>query len=129
MNCYKGIYGSDNIQGTNTFPYAIVVNTQKISQPGEHWVALYITGPDQLEYFDSFGEGPNSDIQKFTKTFKNIKINSKKLQSDFDNSCGSHVIYFIISRCSGKSFNRIIEALKHPYSDTMVKLFVYKLLA
>ena len=125
--CYKGVYGSDNIKNFHSYPYAIVVNTQKINQPGEHWVGMYVKNDNLLEYFDSFGDPPNNDIEKFTKNFKNVKQNKIKLQSDFDNSCGSHVIYFLIKRCSGESFDSIISSLRNPYSDASVKLFVYNL--
>ena len=39
---YKGVYGSDNIKNFHSYPYAIVVNTQKINQPGEHWIGMYV---------------------------------------------------------------------------------------
>jgi hypothetical protein len=126
-NCYKGTYGSDNIKRFNEYPYAIVANTQKITQPGQHWVGMYISNVDTIEYFDSFGGPPNNEIKKFTETFKNVKRNTRKIQSDFDNSCGSHVIYFIIQRCRGKNFNVIIKEMSSPYSDALVKMFVYNI--
>ena len=101
---FRGVYGSDTIKQFHTYPYTIVVNTQKISQPGEHWVGIYVKNANDIEYFDSFGEAPNKEIQKFTNNFKNIKINSKKLQSDFDNSCGPFVIYFITQTFQREKF-------------------------
>ena len=126
---FRGVYGSDTIKQFHTYPYTLVVNTQKISQPGEHWVGIYVKNANDIEYFDSFGEPPNNEIQKFTKNFKNIKINSKKLQSDFDNSCGPFVIYFIVQRSRGKKFDTIVNRLFDPYNDSFVKMFIFKMIA
>jgi hypothetical protein len=127
-SCYKGTFASNNIKNFLTFPYAIVANTQKNTQPGEHWVAMFIQNSNSIEYFDSFGEGPNKEIKKYIDNFKNVKINTKKIQSDFDTSCGSHAIYFIVQRCRGKTFNSVIKALSNPYSDYLVKMFVINLI-
>ena len=38
----------------SVFPKSMIINTQKSSQPGEHWVALVLT-EKKCYYFDSFG--------------------------------------------------------------------------
>jgi len=129
--CFRVVYSSNNIPtGFHNYPYALVVNTDRMGEKGSHWVGMYVLSPTTIEYFDSFAEAPNSDIGKYLEQFKHVKMNTKILQSVFDNSCGSHVIYFLVNRCrgGGKSFDSIIRSLSNnTYSDAFVKLFVYNL--
>jgi hypothetical protein len=127
IDCYRGVYSSNNIQRFQNYPYALVANTDKMGEMGTHWVGMYVPNSNTIEYFDSFAEPPNPDIEKFLNQFKHIKMNTKKLQSIFDNSCGSHVIYFLVNRCRGEKFDSIVHNLSNSYSDAFVKLFVYNL--
>ena len=103
-NYFKGATPSNRIQKYNTYPYALVANTDKSGEKGTHWVAMFVRSPSVIEYFDSFGEEPNDEIFSFLSSFSIIIKNISKLQSIFDTSCGAHVIFFLIQRCSGKSF-------------------------
>jgi hypothetical protein len=126
-NYFQGVYSSNNINSYNNFPYGLVVNTDRAGEPGTHWVAIFVKNADNVEYFDSYGEPPNSNIENFLKNFKIINKNKTKIQSIFDISCGPHVIYYIIQKCRGKSMNDITNELDTPFSDSLVKLFVYEL--
>jgi hypothetical protein len=130
--CFKGVFASNNIEvkDDEKFPIAIVANTDKMGEKGTHWVAFFIKNKNNIEYFDSFAEKPNNDIEKFLGKFENVKVNSKKIQSYFDISCGPYVIYFIVERCKGVTFESIIRKLynKNPYADSFVKLFVHNLI-
>jgi hypothetical protein len=125
---FRGVHSSNTIVPHNTFPYGIIVNTDKAGERGTHWVAIYVHNNDSAEYFDSFGQRPNIEIEKFINNFKHVKMNNIKIQSSFDTSCGPHVIYYMIQKCRGKSLAAIIKELNTPYSDSLVKLFVYELL-
>ena len=128
--CFKGVFSSNNIRTTfdNDYPYGLVVNTDKAGEPGTHWVAIFVQNANTAEYFDSYGENPNRDIENFLKTFKYVNKNKSKIQSAFDISCGPHVIYYIIEKCKGKTLNEIINSLSTPYADSFVKLYAYELL-
>jgi len=131
--CYKGTFASNTIQKFKTYPYAIVVNTDRQGTPGTHWVGMFFTKPDTIEYFDSFGIWPpNSfDLHKYVGSFKFIKVNKIKLQHSLDISCGPYVIYFLVNRCNGVPFDTIVKSLSasSPYADTIVKMFVYHIAA
>jgi hypothetical protein len=125
---FKGVFPSNNIPSFNVFPYCLVANTDKYGDPGSHWIAIYVNNNENAEYFDSFGEEPNKDIALYLKQFKNTIKNKSKIQSIYDNSCGAHVIYYIIQKCQGKTLKNIIEELNSPFNDSIVKLFVYNLI-
>jgi hypothetical protein len=125
---FKGVYPSNNIPNFNQYPYSVIVNTDRAGQPGTHWVSIYVANRDNVEYFDSFGEPPNKDIELYLSRFKNMVRNKVKIQSVFDNSCGAHVIYYTLQKSRGKSLSMINKELNSPYSDSLVKLFVYNLI-
>lgn len=126
--CFKGVFSANNIKDFEDFPYGVVINTDKFGEPGTHWVALYVIDKNTAEYFDSFAQTPTKYINNYLKKFKDLKMSHTKIQSIFDTSCASHVIYFLFHRCKGISFNSIMEQLNDPFSDSFVKLFVYRLL-
>jgi hypothetical protein len=126
---FRGVYASDTLISQQTPPYCCVVNSDKQDQPGTHWMAIYVPKHDSVEFFDSFAESPNSRIEHFLSRFPNRKFNRYRLQSEYDTSCGSHVIYFLVNRCRGESFDTIINRLAkaRPFTDSLVKLFVANL--
>jgi hypothetical protein len=123
---FKGVFSANTIRKFDSMPYYIVVNTDKYGEPGTHWVAIYAHNNENVEYFDSFAKKPVANIQNFLNQFKNVRTNKTKLQSVLDNSCGAHVIYYIIQKCLGKSLQGIVSTLNSPYNDSLVKLFVYE---
>ena len=130
---FKGVYAADKLMpllSLHSPPYCCVVNSDKEGEPGTHWLAIYVPSKDSVEYYDSFAKPPNYMINKFIDTFKHKKTNSRVVQSTFDTSCGSHVIYFLVHRCRGESFDKIIHRLTEnaPFSDSIVKLFVTRML-
>jgi len=106
---YKSILKYDKV--------GIVFNLDSHNQPGSHWTAFLIDNDTKtLEYYDSVGEKPNRNIQKFIDkvyTFLskngheyNIKYNT--IQHQFkNNECGVYSIHFIIKRLKGSSFEKI----------------------
>ena len=87
----------------------------------------YIPNAKTIEYFDSLAEEPNEDITNFLKNFKNIKRSKSKLQASYETSCGPYTIYFLVNRCKGQSFEHIVKSINNPFSDVLVKYFIYKL--
>ena len=128
---FMGVFAADTLKTFSTYPYCLVVNSDKQSQRGTHLMAIYVPKSNNIEYFDSLAEKPNEQIERFLNKFNHVKMNHKKIQSSFDTSCGAHVIYFIIHRCAGHSFDSIVRGLheKFPFSDYIVKAFVIKLIA
>jgi hypothetical protein len=127
---FRGVYASDTIPSPKEpFPYAIIVNTDKAGQPGEHWQAIWIESLSRVEFFDSFGNEASGNIRNFLQNFKTIKQNKKKIQLNLEISCGPYVIYFLIFRFRGISLIQIVKNLKKQlFPDTFVKFFVHSLI-
>ena len=69
---FNGVYSRNNLAKTKDGAY--VINLDKYSDTGTHWVALYVYNND-VTYFDSFGV---EHIPKEIKTF----INNKKIKTN-----------------------------------------------
>ena len=116
---FQGVYAADKIPPLR-MGSAIIVNTDKSTEPGMHWLALY-QDREALEFFDSYGQSP--DFYGFS--FTNVKWNNIPLQSITSNVCGAYCIYYILKRCQGYSMYSIIEKLCN-MSDFMMYQFVKK---
>ena len=105
-----------NICNYNKF--SIVFNLDNHKQSGSHWVAFLIDNKTKtIEYYDSIGNLPNTNINVFIKHVQNflhkkcktkyeILYNTTKQQYE-NNECGMFAIHFIITRLLGKSFHDI----------------------
>jgi len=92
----------------------LIFNLDKHTQPGSHWVALFIDIPkEKIYFFDSYGDGIPKQIHKFAKTVQqqgagvnldfDLEINKKRHQ--YSNSeCGMYSLYFIIQLMHGTPF-------------------------
>jgi hypothetical protein len=125
---FRGVFASDLIPPiAPPFPYGLVVNTDKQSEPGRHWQAIWMLSPNSAEFFDSFGEEPHGTIKNFLTTKKIIK-NMKKVQANYEISCGPFVVYYLTLRSKGQTMEKIVARLtRHKFVDTFVKLFVSNL--
>jgi Ulp1 family protease len=97
----------------------MVINLDKISGKGTHWIALYIDPrPNKMsmEYVDSFGKSPSKDVAiaigKFAKkNFSHLpymlkfKTNGVKYQSVTSPNCGFFAIDFLRQRTKGIPFD------------------------
>ena len=112
---------SDAIPSANHYPHAVVVNTDDSRGKGIHWTAFYVTSPHHVEYFDPLGKDPEGHIKEFYERFPYRKRSVERIQSLFSNACGPHVLYFVLRRCGGISFERIVDSLKlHRSPDSVV---------
>lgn len=92
----------------------LIFNLDKHTQPGSHWVALFIDIPkEKIYYFDSYGDDIPKQILKFAKDVKqqgaglnmdfDININKKRHQYS-ESECGMYSLYFIIQLMHGTPF-------------------------
>ena len=70
---FNGVYSRDNLPKMKDGAY--IVNLDKYSDIGIHWVALYANN-DDVTYFDSFGV---NHILKEIKAFVNRSLSVKKV--------------------------------------------------
>lgn len=55
-----GVLACDQLTQTRSYKYPamMIVNTQPSDEPGEHWLAIYITKHKHGYFFHSFGHPP-----------------------------------------------------------------------
>jgi len=113
---FKGVYALDQLHKIpihkNDKMISFIMNTEPISVPNGHWVGVVLT-PNNLEYYDSFGEEPS---KKFLKNMKRLaqtwspdkllqfKINRIKYQRTNSDNCGYFAMKFIKDRHDGQNF-------------------------
>lgn len=112
---------------------AYIVNLDKSSEPGSHWVAIVFSNNFPAEYFDSYGMPPiHHDIKKFLEN-NSIQwtYNSICLQSYRTAVCGQYCAYYIIQRRLNKSMREILtlfNSTNHLKNDRYVKTYIQNIL-
>ena len=97
---FNGVYSRDNLPKIKGGVF--VINLDKYSNIGTHWVALYVRNND-IAYFDSFGV---EHIPEETKAFignKNIQKKIFRIQTYDSIMCGYFCIGFIHFVLAGKT--------------------------
>ena len=96
------------------YPSCYVLNTDPSNEPGEHWLALFVTGPNDYEFFDSFAQLPA------TYGIDNLNVvcvMNFRLQSWTATTCGHYCIYFLVHRSLGHSVRSISNSFSKFHSD------------
>lgn len=105
---YVGCVGADNIPIADQYPYAMVVNTDAASQRGTHWTAMFVPTEREIEYFDSYGDETNGNIQSYLDRFPYRRKNTYPLQPLFSETCGEFCLTFVGMRAAGVPFEDIV---------------------
>lgn len=96
---FGGVFSSDTLpQFKNNFN-SFIVNLDRQSKPGSHWVAVFFF-KETATYFDSYGRPPsNRNILKFIQTNSNKMIYNKYcFQDTFSVTCGYFCIFFLYKK-------------------------------
>lgn len=97
----------------------IIFNLDKHTQPGSHWVAMFIhTKKKKIYYMDSYGEEIPKGINKFAEKVKKQAISQKlgnyelivsEMRHQYSESeCGMYSLYFIIKMLKGMDFRNFV---------------------
>lgn len=91
--------------------YAFVINLSKSSEPGSHWVSLYVDKDGVAYYLDSYGFKPKSfQILHFLKrNCIRIHYNMMQLQQLNSKVCGMYAASFVIHMIKGHSLDSFIS--------------------
>ena len=102
---------------------SLVFNTDPKGKPGQHWVAVFVDGKGNGEYFDSYGQPPSSEILplEFVQQLRSrrFKFNKVQVQGDLSKSCGFYCVLYIKKRCQGKSMEDILSTFRATYAGAM----------
>lgn len=119
----KVVCALDELPDTVHHPTALIVNTDPTSQPGSHWVALYIPTNKQQrasDYFDTRGLKPHVLIHRFlSKTNKlGYRMSNRRLQSPFTTLCGAFCIDFLRHRQTNPNIGMIkLLSILYPFRN------------
>ena len=95
--------------------YGLIVNTDKSSDPGQHWCAIYNDGHGHLEFFDSYGRPPKDNSafipQWINRRAMTLNFSRKQFQSDHSTVCGLYCILYLHQRLNGTSIDEFVASL------------------
>ena len=105
-----GIYANDTVPKTfSNLPVCFIMNTDPISLPGKHWVAIYLSAYGQHEFFDSYGRTQSVVIPTLRKQGVNWLENTIELQGPLSTTCGQYCLYYLSERCAGRDMKEIVN--------------------
>ena len=136
-HCFAGVRASDHLTSKKMpkAPSCLIVNTDPCWKPGTHWLAIFMDENRNLEFFDSYGQHP----LKYRRVYEFLrwhgkdenewKTNTKQLQGPLSSTCGQFCLYFLLWRCRGVSFEKIMSGFDENGSanDIMVTSFINSL--
>lgn len=131
-NIFCGVFACDDLPASIVkTPALLICNTQPISEPGEHWIAIYISKKRYGEYFDSFGLPPKNKffLDFLNKNCINYKYNKVMVQSIFSNFCGQFCIIYSYFKAQNKSINtflKLFNSKKLYANNSVVVNYFYK---
>lgn len=94
---FKGVYPSDKIPKLNNLSPYCILNLDKSTQPGSHWISLVKYGDNCIVY-DSFGRNHAQIIPnlRFSGNGRVINTEDDAEQNKNDENCGALSLSFII---------------------------------
>lgn len=120
---FVGVFPRDRLPSRTPRPAGLIVNTDKSTSEGTHWIAYFIGTDGQSELFDPLGSPPpRNEIMRFmlrngNKGWPSITWNNIAFQSDTSWRCGAFCIYYLKRRLGGSSICEIVTSLS---ADTSV---------
>ena len=119
LNSYSkfvGVFPSDinPLNFIKSYPSCFIINTNpKYITTGGHWLAFYLTNPNNLEFFDSESHSLSyyNSIFPYFSHIHHSKTNNLILESKNSALCGDYSVSFLYFRMNHFSFNQIIIIL------------------
>jgi len=105
---FGGVFAADRLPVKVSRPSLFIVNSDKASKPGEHWLAIYFPQRGPAEYFDSYGMRPfvRDHLNFIERNSVRWIHNDKKLQGWGSLVCGQYCIMYALFRSRGVSMER-----------------------
>lgn len=110
---FVGVFSRTRIPLSNSIPAGYIVNLDDFSEPGSHWIGIYITDK-YYNVFDSYGRNLNNDsyISSFLRSYANKREYTYSpfvLQQNTTSTCGLFCILFILIMSRGYTLNEFIN--------------------
>ena len=110
INNFK-IFMKDELNGIPESIECGIVNSDKSSGEGIHWVSYYINKQEnKYYYFDSFGARIMQQVKDYLQEGNKIQIHahSFQIQGFNEQSCGFYCILFLYLCQSGMTYEEIV---------------------
>src|SRR5277367_856730 len=113
---FLGVFPSDRLVPPRQNKQFIVCNLDGHKFKGSHWICIYLEKHGngyKGEYFCSFAQYPRvRNIENYLNQYCTSWIwNKRPVQHILSDTCGYHVIYFLVNRCKGFSMQTIVSNL------------------
>ena len=121
---FDGVFSADNLPEKTRL---LLVNTDPSHRPGRHWVCMYVDNDGYGEYFDSFGDPPTANFERYlNRHCSSWKCNRGQLQSVISRFCGHYCIYYCMLRSRGVDMCKIVSSFSTDtaLNDVLVRRFV-----
>ena len=114
---FRGVYPIDLIPNDLPRPSIIVVNQDKSTGMGTHWIVLHHKKDNLIELFDSVGKKPMKYIHNllFSKNMSYM-YNNKRVQNYGSNTCALFCLFYSFYSCRKVSFQHIMTM----FSDNLL---------
>ena len=133
---FKGTYAANQIPYTLTNrdneEFAVIANTENLSQPGEHWIAIYRPPKGPYEYMDTRGNAPvhPNILRILSSSQRGFIFNDFPIQSPCSSLCGEYCMTFIYLRLCCKfafdDFFQLFSRFNLLKNDLWIHNFVNK---
>ena len=124
----KGVFPSDKLPVINSYPSALIANTDPHNQPGTHWVAMYFVTPNESEFFDSYRFPPETYHMDGYIVKDTTFYNDKQMKGLTADVCGDYCLFYLLHRARSVDLNTIQAKFKRhdsQWNDTKVAQFVH----
>jgi hypothetical protein len=107
-------FGNPGIQlpDFNTLPAIVILNTDPIYLPGEHWCVACFKKDKSCDFFDPYGVAPTAYAFGpviLDACHKGIRYNEKMVQGLLSKTCGHHCLFFALKYARGKKPEDIMQ--------------------
>lgn len=108
---FKGVYSIDHLPELTSLPSSIVVNTDKKSGKGKHWVVVSVDAWSRGYFFDSYGFPPlQSALLTFMKENCDVwQYSSTPVQSIASVKCGQFCLFYLYHTARGQPVSRVLS--------------------
>ena len=117
---FRSVYSRDNLTKTIRKECGII-NLNKESESGSHWICDRNIDEQHCEYFDSFGLIMAKEIEKYLRTSnKQIIYSGDEIQERNSVLCGYWVLYYLLERQKGISILDILHNSRFDMNNQFV---------
>lgn len=113
LNVFGGVYSKGELTTKTVQHKFYILNLDKPTGAGTHWVLLYCVEPNMVEYFDPFGSPPANQVNAFVHPFTKVpkcvyEFSDDVLQDERSSMCGYYCMYVSTELFKGRTLKSIM---------------------